>query len=293
VRRPEDRTVPRPVEGGTHPYQGEADAVARTRGPPATHATLARDLTALGVAPGSTVLVHSSLSALGWVVGGAEAVVLALESALGEDGTLVMPAYSLNAPEPSLWRNPPVPEAWWPTVRDDWPPFDPDLSPTVRIGSVPETFRHQRGTRRSCHPNDSFCARGPNARRLLEGHTLDNGLGEGSPLARLYELGASVLLLGVDHSVNSSMHLAEYRAIWPGKRPRPPGRARVVRDGGVTEAGFHDLDLNSDDFARIGEAIERETELVTRGPVGGGTGRLMPQREIVDFAVRWIERNRT
>jgi aminoglycoside 3-N-acetyltransferase len=274
------------------PHRGEAEAVSKTAGPPATRASLCSDLRRLGLAAGSTVLVHCSLSALGWVVGGAEAVVLALEDSVGSDGTLVMPAYSMNAPEPSLWKDPPVPESWWETVRTEWPPFDRDLSPALRLGTIPETFRHQRGTERSDHPNHSFCARGPNARGLLRDHALDDSLGESSPLARLYELHGQVLLLGVDHGSNSSLHLAEYRARWPGKHAMRPLAARVRRDGATREVLLHDLDLNSDDFGRLGEEFEAGPGSVRKGLVARGIARLMEQRALVDYGVRWIERHR-
>ena len=275
------------------PTQGEEGAVARTAGPPPTRRTLLADLRRLGLSEGSTLLVHSSLSALGWVVGGAQTVVLALEDAIGATGTLMMPAYSLNAPEPSVWRNPPVPESWWATIRNEWPPFDRDLSPGVHLGIVAEAFRHQQGVLRSDHPNNSFCARGPNARSLLDSHSLDDSLGERSPLSRLYNLHGQVLLLGVDHSSNSSLHLAEYRARWPGKRPAPPFRARMLRGDSIVEVEFHDLDLNSDDFGRLGMDFEAELGSVRTGPVGVGIGRLMEQRALVDFAVRWIEIHRS
>lgn len=267
--------------------------MSRTPGPPPTRRSLCVDFRALGLSNGSTVLVHSSLSALGWVVGGAQTLVLALEDAIGATGTLMMPAYSLNAPEPSVWKNPPVPELWWETIRTEWPPFDRELSPGVHLGAVAEAFRHQRGTERSDHPNNSFCARGPVARTLLESHSLNDSMGEGSPLARLYERHGQVLLLGVDHSSNSSLHLAEYRSQWPGKRSSIPFKARMMREGTTVEVEFRDLDLNSDDFGRLGEDFERETGSFRAGPVGAGVGRLMDQRALVDFAVSWIEKHRS
>ena len=276
----------------TRPHRGEADAVARTGGPPATVASLVRDLRALGIEEGSTLLVHSSLSSLGWVVGGAEAAILALEGALGEAGTLMMPAYSMSFPEPALWEDPPVPEAWWEVVREEWPPFDPDFSPALRLGTIAETFRHQRGTRRSLHPNNSFCARGPNAHKLLDDHALDLSMGEGSPLARLYDLDGGILLLGVDHSSNSSYHLAEYRANWPGQRATRSFRGRMIREGATVDCVLQDLDLDSDDFAALGEDFEKELGLVRTHRVALATAHLMRQRAAVDFAVRWIETHR-
>src|SRR5690349_7926911 len=100
---------------------GEQEAVTRVERP-ATVATLSADLRALGDLSGSVVLVHSSLSALGWVVGGAEAVVEAL---LAVAGTVVMPSFSTHRSDPGRWQHPPVPESWWPVIRSEMPPYDP------------------------------------------------------------------------------------------------------------------------------------------------------------------------
>ena len=95
---------------------GEARSIAASPAP-VTVAGLASDLRALGVRPGSVLLVHSSVTALGWVCGGAQAVALALRAALGPEGTLVVPTHSNTNSDPTEWANPPVPEAWWPVIR--------------------------------------------------------------------------------------------------------------------------------------------------------------------------------
>ena len=74
--------------------------------------------------PGTVVLVHSSLSAMGWVCGGAVAAITALQGVLGSSGTLVMPAHSPGLSEPGKWQNPPVPESWWPVIRENLPAYD-------------------------------------------------------------------------------------------------------------------------------------------------------------------------
>jgi aminoglycoside 3-N-acetyltransferase len=265
----------------------EAEIVASTGGAPITRPRLRHDLETLGVEAGGTYLVHASLSAIGWVVGGAESVILALEDAAGDAGTVMMPAYSGNAPEPSLWHNPPVPEAWWPVIRAEMPPFDVDLSPSQHVGVIAETFRKQRGTRRSGHPNESFAARGPKADYLTSGHGLDHGLGEESPLARLYQLDGHVLLLGVDHSANSSLHLAEYRSEWPGKSVRTI-QARIATADSVRDIEFKTINLDSSDFAEIGRDFEGSPGSVRTGSVGRAASRLMRQRAVVDFGTRWI-----
>src|SRR5688572_13258116 len=118
--------------------------IAGTPDGPRTTETLARDLRALGVRADDTLLVHSSLSSLGWVCGREVAVVHALLAAVS-DGTLVLPAFSAHLSEPSHWREAPVPSDWWASIRASMPPFDAATTPTRRIGRVPEAFRRWPG----------------------------------------------------------------------------------------------------------------------------------------------------
>jgi aminoglycoside 3-N-acetyltransferase len=269
---------------------GEAAAVAATQGTPATAASLARDLAQLGVRRGGVLLVHCAMSRLGWVCGGAPAMIAALEQAVGPDGTLVMPAFTGHLSEPSRWRAPPVPESWWPRIRAELPAFDPAVTPSRAMGAVAECFRSLPGTRRSTHPQVSFAARGPAAARIVGDHSLDDGFGEASPLARAYELDAQVLLLGVGHERNTSLHLAEDRADWPGKRRREQG-APVLQDGRRAWVTFTETDYDDSDFPAIGAAFSAAGGVV-EGPVGSGAGRLMRQRVLVDFGVRWLSAHR-
>ena len=260
---------------------------------PATADSLQADFAALGVESGMTLLVHSSLSALGWVNGGAVAVIIALQRVLGSTGTLVMPAFSTGLSEPSRWRKPPVPESWWNKIRATMPAYRPDLTPTRNMGVIAETFRKQNGVIRSAHPQVSFCAFGARAREITDNHSLAYGMGEESPLARVYDLVGHVLLLGVGHDRNSSLHLAEYRATYPTKRIVQDG-APICTSGVRTWTTFENVDLDDSDFEQIGDAfVNSEAGNMTHhGKVGLADCQLMPQREIADFAVDWIEVHR-
>lgn len=269
----------------------EQDSIRRAEHAFASVDSLARDLTVLGVVPRTVLLVHASLGALGWVAGGAQAVVLALEQALTAGGTLVMPTMSTQLTDPARWEKPPVPRAWWDGVRASLPAYDPALTPTREMGAIPECFRKQTGVVRSAHPHTSFAAWGPRAHAIVDGHALASRLGEGSPLARLYALDAHVLLLGVGHARNTSLRLAEHRAAYPGKRAARYGAPLRV-DGQRAWVEFEDLDTDDSDFPRIGADFESGTGAVRHGHVARAAARLMPQRALVDFAVDWIERHR-
>ena len=268
---------------------GERDAIEKADAP-ATVASLAGDLRNLGVPDGASVMVHSSLSRLGYVSGGAQAVVLALLDVVGSSGTLMMPTHSSALSDPAEWRNPPVPESWWEPIRASMPAFDPLLTPTLRMGAIVECFVHADGVRRSNHPTVSAAAVGPNAEFLTSGHELANGMGEGSPQARLYDLEGWVLLLGVSHANNTSLHLAEFRAEFPNK-PWTRHGSPVLVDGKRQWISYDDLEESSADFHEIGEAFST-TGLERTGAVGAGTGRLCKVRDVVDFAVTWMEANR-
>ena len=259
---------------------------------PPTVSSLLTDLRALGVEAGMTLLVHSSLSAVAdWVVGGPSAVILALEAAIGPEGTLVMPTQSGELSDPANWQHPPVPPHWWELIRQEMPPFRPDLTETRSMGRIPETFRKQDGVLRSNHPQTSFAAWGKHAQFVTADHSLDNELGERSPLARIYDLAGSVLLLGVGHDRNTSLHLAEYRATFPGKR-RLSAAAPILVDGQRQWVTFQGIELDEADFPQIGAAFAETTGLVRQGKVGQATALLMPQRPLVDFAVQWMAAHR-
>ncbi len=100
-----------------------------------------------------------------------------------------------------------------------------------------------------------------------------------------------VLLLGVTHKRNTSLHLAEYRATWPGKRTSRPC-APVMRDGMKRWVDWDDIEIDSRDFATIGDSFARQSGLQCEGLVGQANALLFPQRSLVDFAVMWMAANR-
>lgn len=263
----------------------EGDAVDRTDEPVTTE-RIAEDVRGLGIEAGDVVLVHSSLSALGWVSGGAPAVVDALMGVVTASGTLAMPTHSTQLSDPRHWQNPPIPEDWQEAMRETAPPFRPELTPTRGMGAIVDCFRDYPGVLRSDHPTTSFAAWGADAESVVADHAVDSPMGDESPLARLYDLDASVLRLGVD--ANTSLHLAEYRAEYDTAFETSGGP--VLVDGERRWVTWEEPE-GADDFREIEDAFEAEHGFV-RGPVGEAEATLLPQRALVDFAVEWMEANR-
>lgn len=271
----------------------EAEVIKNTVNGPITQESLKEDLKALGIKPGVVLLVHSSLSSIGWISGGAVAVILALEEVLGSEGTLVMPAHSGDLSDPVEWSNPPVPEDWKEAIRQTMPVFDPGMTPTRGVGKIPETFRNQAGVIRSSHPQVSFAAWGKMAAEITKDHSLDFGLGDHSPLAKVYQEEGWILLIGVGHENNTSLHLAEFRADYHGKKEIKQG-APLLINGERRWVVLNDFeDHSEDDFELIGDAYHALGGTVLEGKIGQAQSLLIPQVELVDFAIDWMGKNRS
>ena len=255
---------------------------------PITRQSIIQDLLRLGVRPGMTIIVHSSLSALGWVCGGAPTVVSALMDVITEDGTIVMPTQTGNYSDPANWSRSPVPQPWWEIIYEAMPAFDPLTTPSFKMGVIAENFRTTPGVVRSNHPQVSFAAWGKHAQQIIADHSLTYGLGEQSPLARIYDLAGWVLLLGVGYDNDTSFHLAEYRS--PGAKEVVLG-APIIEDGKRIWKRFADIDIDSELFPQIGALFE-ERGHVTINRVGIAECRLFSQPASVDFAVDWYVRAR-
>ena len=258
---------------------------------PVTSTTLSEVLADLGVR-GRTVMVHASLSRLGYVVGGEAGVVQGVVDAVGPDGTVVMPAQSWQLCDPAFLRMPDVPEEWYPVLRDSLPAYDPARTPTRTMGAVAELFRTWPGVLRSAHPQRSIAALGPNAELITATHDLDDAAGERSPMRALHDVGGYVLLLGVGFDKCTALHLAENRITWPTRQYVAQG-GPVLRDGERVWETWQELWPEDEDFGECGAAFcEAHPELIETALVGNAPAVLVPVRELVEFATPWLARAR-
>jgi aminoglycoside 3-N-acetyltransferase len=228
-----------------------------------TPASLVGDFIALGLRPGTIVMVHSSLGRIGWTEGGPVTVVRALLETLGPEGTLVMPAESPQVSDPGHVGV-----------------FDPETTPTT-MGAIAEAFRTHPGTRRSNHPLVSVCANGRRAMEITAEHSLQFCEGRGTPFQKLYDLDGHTLLMGVGFNRCTSLHYAE--SLVPGRRTSI-SRFPVIENG--ERIWQEQPDMASDDGLHFPEVGRRfiGTGRVREGLIGNARSMLFSTRELVEFA---------
>lgn len=147
-----------------------------------TQQKLVDDLKKIGLQKGDSVLVHSSLSKIGFVEGGAATVVNGLFEVVGKEGTLLFPSF------PAKGRNK--------THLEEHPFFDIKNTPS-QMGSITEYFRQLEGVHRSFHPTDPICAKGPLAEYFTNSHFGQlTPYNENSPFRKLCEKKGKILMLG-------------------------------------------------------------------------------------------------
>jgi aminoglycoside 3-N-acetyltransferase len=252
---------------------------------------LVRELRRCGLQEGQAVFVHTSLSKLGFVVGGAETLIRALLEVVGDEGTLMMPSQTWKNLDPETGVHWEEPVEWWPVIRAHWPAYDKLVTPAIGMGVVAEMLRKWPGAERSDHPARSVAAVGKHARYLTEDHDLSNIFGDGSPVDKLYQLNGRILLLGVGYDKNTSLHLAETRARFPSKGYVDESSAVMVQ-GKREWVTYRTQAVDDADFVRLGQEYD-EVRNIPVHRLGDADVRLLDQRDLVDWATAWMEAHRT
>ncbi len=226
---------------------------------------LVDQLKALGVRPGGVLLVHTSFKRVRPVEGGPLGLIAALREALGNEGTLVMPA-----------------------MTDGESVFDPKATPTCGMGITAELFWRQPGVVRSTHPGGSFAAMGPLAEDICRPQPLSPPHGVDSPVGRVHEHDGQVLLLGVSHSENTTLHLAEALANVPYSVAHPT----VVEVEGVAQTVLvAETDHCCVGFSQADEWL-RTRDVQRVGIVGHAAARLCDARAVVSVALGHLAADR-
>ncbi|MDE2900148.1 MAG: AAC(3) family N-acetyltransferase [Chloroflexota bacterium] len=229
-------------------------------------ANVTEQLRALGVQPGQTLQVHTAFSTVGPIEGGPIGLIEALRAAIGPGGTLVMPSMS----------------------DDDDHPFDPQMTPCLGMGVTADAFWRLLGVLRSDSPH-AFAAVGPNAERITAPHPIVPPHGIDSPVGRVWELGGHVLLLGVGHDADTTVHLAENLA---GVRYRRDKYVTVLQGGVQMRFEYAEIDHCCERFALVDTWLD-ERNLQRRCTVGHAEARLVPARNVVEVVVERLRADET
>jgi len=260
--------------------------------PAITKSRLVGDLRKLGVTAGQTVMLHASVKAIGWIVGGPNVVIQALLDVLEPEGTLMMYVGWEDAPyNLAEW-----PEDWQRAYLAECPPFDPATSRAYRKWSIlTEYLRTWPGVFRSNHPDGSFAAVGALARWITENHPMQYGYGPGSPLAKLCEVKGKVLLLGAPFNTITLLHYAEHMAKVPNKRI-VHYKMPVLRDGQRVW-----VDIEEFDTCRgiVADAEEYFKTIVheylssgkgSSGKIGAAQSYFFDAAGLAEFSIQWLEK---
>lgn len=253
---------------------------------PITKGMLVAGLKKLGVSSNQIIEVHSSLDAFDYVIGGARTVVDALLEIAGENGTILMPSQTSDNSEPSDWQDPAIPPELYKDIRQSIPAYSVLNSDVPGMGSIVENFRHRDGVVTSSHPHVSYVAWGRYAKLLCNHQSMHFPLAEESPAARLYELKGNVLLLGVDFDKVTCMHLAEYRC---DARPIRISGASMNTSEGTEWKKYLDLDVNSEDFIKVKQIMQRKNMIKTT-TLGGCKIMYFSASAAIDEATSYLER---
>jgi aminoglycoside 3-N-acetyltransferase len=252
-----------------------------------TRSRLKETFDEVGIQAGDIVCVHASMSRLGYVCGGARAIIEALDAAVGPQGTVMMPAYTRDTADPREWRYPPAPDAWLTALLDETPAYDPQLSPPQNVGAVAELFRTYPGVARSGHPISSVAARGPRAEALTAGVPLDNRFGPDSPYGRLVRFDGKVLMLGAPYETMSLLHLSQYLIGW--STPAVKSACMLV-DGKRQWVQFRDVLFPHDWAAQCVDDMVRQG-IAERKPCGESYVLAVRAKNAVDFSLGWRKQN--
>jgi aminoglycoside 3-N-acetyltransferase len=174
-----------------------------------------------------------------------------------------------------------------PTMTDGASVFDPRVTPSDGMGIMAELFWRQPGVLRSTHPGGSFAAEGPHAARICARQPLSPPHGPDSPVGRVHDLDGQVLLLGVTHGENTTMHLAEAIAKVPYAVSHP---CVVEEDGMVRTVMVPETDHCCRGFCVADEWL-RLRDLQREGKIGSAHARLFGSRDLVAIAVERLSAN--
>ncbi len=243
----------------------------------------------VGVDQGMNLMVHSSMKSLGYIVNGALDVIDSLTELVGEKGTILMPSHSGQLTDPADWKIGDFSFADKDIISKNMAPFNPRLTQIRNRGEIPRVFLMYPNVFRSQHPINSVSARGKMAKYFTSLHDLNDSEGENSPVGRLYEKNGHVLLIGVDLSRCSAIHLAEFKSDVPYLKD---SKMKVLLDNVNRTPRFIELTRypgDSSGFTRVQK--EQEVDFFNTVKLEGGVITLFRLKPVIDYIMSKLAQN--
>ena len=176
-----------------------------------TKEDLKKQLECMNIQKTDTVLIHTSMKAIGEVENGAEGVIDAFCEYL-ENGLFLVPTHT------------------WLSVHAQSPIYDVTSAPAC-IGILPQLAAFRKDGIRSLHPTHSIWGHGENAAEFLKGDEVAySGGTPGCSWSRLGDVNAKILLIGVGHDSNTFIHSLEEKAGLPDRLSPEPSYIVTVVD---------------------------------------------------------------
>lgn len=242
----------------------------------------------VGIEKNDNLIVHVSMKSLGYVVGGVESIYRSFIDIVSEDGTIIVPAQSIELSHPGSWQNPPIKREWVPKVAELILPFNKRRTPvSPELGIFCNYFSSQEETIRTNHPLYSFSIYGKLGKNdmMVNNKNLDFPFDMNSPLGWLYKNKGKIVMLGTDFETNTAIHLSEtivYSDIIEEK-------AKVLYKLGSRWVRIKNIELEKyDDFKELEKKYCQENqEAFLSCKLGNGLVRVFDFKNLVDYSARY------
>lgn len=261
----------------------EIDVIHQTQSPLSKN-DLENDLKALGLSSKDHVIIHVSMSKIGWIIGAEVTLLQALQSFFCE-GTIVMVTQTGDLSDPRNWENPPVPSSWINKIIEEMPAYDKHLTPPNRLGRLPRLFYNAKDVYRSNHPMDSFAAWGKRAEEVTRYCDYHCAFGDHSPIQYMIDHNFKMLMIGTSYDTATVLHYAETKV----KNPPLMKQLLFIKDieGQRHVLEVEDIDYDTIYFNEIGQDYEKHHQ-ISKGFIGKAETKVVDVKSLVNHGMTYL-----
>ena len=235
----------------------------------------------VGLKEGDSVMMHATLEKIGTVDGGAAMIIHRLLRVIGDNGTLLMPTFTLISRHGKSHDNFTAPNCWCEGKEERHVPFIPELQPDKQLGAIAHRLCSWPRSRRSKHPGYSFVAVGKHADEVVSELRLDDPL---LPIKKLLKYNPNILLVGLDLTAVTAIHLARVGKF---SMAGPDERALTISSKGLKWVNIIGLGC-SNGFQKLASHLtEPEPKMI-----GTANAKMYSMKELVETGRSILKKDR-